>query len=131
MLNNLVVLIVDDQHDVLDSLRIIGETAPTIEILAAQGFGAATVWIEAAKRIDLLLTNIHLPDEFSGMDIARVAMAAHPKIAVVMMSTEALAPVDNLPPRFALIQKPFDISDLADHVDRAFLQSSRVSNVHF
>lgn len=131
MLSHLVVLIVDDKHDVLDSLKIIVETAPAVEILAAQSLGAAAVWIEAAKRIDLLLTNVRLPENGSGIEIARVAIAAHPKIAVVMMSAEPIARVDDLPPRYALIQKPFDISDLADHVDRAFLQSQVVSDVRF
>lgn len=131
MLSHLVVLIVDDQHDVLDSLKTLVESAPAVKVLAAQSFGAAAVWIEAAKRIDLLLTNVQLPGGHSGLDIARVTVAAHPHCAVVLMSTEPIALLDDLPPRYALIQKPFDISDLADHVDRAFVQSTRVSNVRF
>lgn len=131
MLRNLVVLIVDDQNDVLDSLKVIVKPEAAVEILAAQSFGAATVWIKAAKRIDLLLTNIQLPDDISGAEVARLAIAAHPHCAVVMMSTEPLAMVDGLSPRYALIQKPFAVADLADHVDRAFLRSNGMSSVRF
>jgi len=55
MNSQLVVLIVEDHPAVLDSLKLFVESFPDVQILSADSFVSAAVWINATKRIDLLL----------------------------------------------------------------------------
>ena len=118
------VLAVDDEPDLLEAVR---------RILARQGHTVlcATNVAEAMRicrthdgRIDLLLTDVRMPDG-TGTDLAAEATRARPELAVLFMSGLADAAgfagadAGDGEPTAAVVGKPFTPRSLADAVDRA------------
>jgi DNA-binding NarL/FixJ family response regulator len=122
MNGQLVVLIVEDHPAVLDSLKLFVESIPNVQILSADSFLSATMWINAAERIDLLLCYILLPGAMDGIDVAEVAIGTHPDIAVVLISADPADEIDGLTDRYSFEQKPFGREAITQHIDSAFLR---------
>jgi DNA-binding NarL/FixJ family response regulator len=118
----LVVLIVEDHPAVLDSLKLFVESFPDVHILSADNFLSAAVWINAAKRIDLLLCDVLLPGAMDGIDVAEIAVNAHPDVAVVLLSADPMDEIEGLTYRYSFAQKPFGREAMTQHIDSAFLR---------
>ena len=118
----LTVLIVEDHPGVRDTLERMVETWPDVDILSAASFLSAAVLIHSAQRIDLLLCDVCLPGEMTGVDIAEVALTTHQDIAVVMMSADAQSDVARMQQRYSFIRKPFGLDQLIEHMDNAFVR---------
>jgi CheY-like chemotaxis protein len=93
-----------------------------IRLIVAETLGDAGFQVEEAStaeeamrvlrmsdRFDLLLTDIHMPGRFNGIDVARHARELHPDIPVVFLTgrSDALRAYGELGPRDALVQKPY------------------------
>jgi len=122
MNSQLVVLIVEDHPAVLDSLKLFVESFPDVQILSADSFVSAAVWINATKRIDLLLCDVLLPGAMDGIDIAEVAVNTHSNIAVVLLSADPMDEIKGLTDRYSFLQKPFGREAITQHIDSAFLR---------
>jgi len=122
MNDRLVVLIVEDHPAVLDSLKLFVESLPEVHILAADSFLSAAVWINATKRIDLLLCDVLLPGAMDGIDVAEVAVNTHPDVAVVLLSADPMDQINGLTDRYSFAQKPFGCEAITQHIDSAFLR---------
>jgi DNA-binding NtrC family response regulator len=122
----LTVLIVEDHPGVRDTLERMVETWPNVDVLSANTFLSSAVLIHCAQQIDLLICDVCLPGEMSGVDVAEVATATHRDIAVVMISADAKVDVARMTSRYAFLRKPFDRDDLIEHMDRAFIQLKNV-----
>lgn len=118
---NLVVLIVEDHPGVRDSIERMVEQWPNVELYSADNFLSAAIWIKAIERLDLLLSDVCLPGEMSGIDVAEVAVAAHKGVAVVMFSSDHLSDVVGMQPGYGFVQKPFGAEQLTRHIDKALL----------
>ena len=127
----LVVLIVEDHPGVLDSLERLVERWPNVDILSADGSLAALKWIGLAPCIDLLLSDVCLPGEMTGVDIAAFAVITHPGIAVVLLSADAKSEIKGLVERYAFVRKPFGGDQLTAHIDKAFLGLRPMSELVF
>lgn len=124
----LTVLIVEDHPGVRDTLERMVETWPNVDVLSANTFLSSAVLIHSAQHIDLLICDVCLPGEMSGVDVAEVATATHRDIAVVMISADAKVDVERMTNRYAFLRKPFGRNDLIEHMDRAFVQLKNVSS---
>jgi len=122
MPNRLVVLIVDDHPDLLITLSSFVERLPYVRVLSTGDFGRVATWIAAEKCIDLVLTNVWLKGDFNGLHVADLAAAAHPEVAIVMISTDERSNIQGLPGHHAFIQMPFGVEALIEHVDDAFVR---------
>lgn len=120
--SQLVVLVVEDHPEVLASLILFVEIYEGAVVLSANSYVAAVKEITAAKRIDLLLCDVHLPGEMNGVDVAELAVANHPGIAVVIASADPPSEVSGLTDRYSFLRKPFGIEEMARHIDVAFLK---------
>ncbi|WP_458071175.1 response regulator [Rhodanobacter sp. BL-MT-08] len=127
--NRLVVLIVEDHREVLDALKLFVESLPDVDILLADSYLSAVAWIGRESRIDLLLCDVLLPGAMNGIDVADVAVTAHPAIAVVLLSADAQADIEGLTDRYSFVQKPFGREAVTQQIDRAFLRL-RTSQQH-
>jgi DNA-binding NtrC family response regulator len=116
------VLIVEDHPDILDSLRTFLRSFPNVQVACASSFLPATALIAASDRLDLLLCDVFLRGEMSGIDVAEVAVTTHPDIAVVMLSAEPPETIEGLTERYSFAKKPFGGEEITHHIDTAFLK---------
>jgi len=122
LLPNLIVLIVEDHPDVRNSLERVVVLWPAVNVFSADNFLSAAVWINSLARIDLLLCDVYFPGKMVGIDIAGLAVASHPEIAVVMTSTDRQSAVEGLINRYKFVRKPFNHDDMNEQIDEAFIQ---------
>lgn len=115
----LTVLVVEDHPGVRDALERMVETWPHVDVISANTFLSAAVLIHSAQRIDVLICDVCLPGEMTGIDVAEVAMATHSNVSVVMISADARGDVERMSARYAFIRKPFGRNDLIEYMDSA------------
>jgi CheY-like chemotaxis protein len=86
---------------------------------ASSGREALTVWDQHQGAIDLVLTDVVMPEGVSGMDLAQRLLASKPKLKIVFASGYSM---DNLDTAFvrngraAFLQKPYTHVTLAQAV---------------
>ena len=120
------ILLVEDEPAVRkvaeSALRGLGYTVFT----APSGLAALKVWEENKYAVDLLLTDMVMPDGVSGRDLAQRLRITNPRLRVVYMSgySQEVAGGDfHLKEGANYLPKPFDLADLARMV-RAGLDRS-------
>jgi PAS domain S-box-containing protein len=123
-----VVLVVEDDRDLRSlTLRILkGLGYQTVD--AGDGPDACRI-LEQTDRIDLLLTDVVLPNGMPGPELARLARLRRPALKVIYMSgypRDAVFRDGLLDNRMPLLTKPFPKSDLARKV-REILDESDAS----
>jgi len=121
------ILIVDDDEDVRELLRHYLEDLGYDVRDAASGEQALQRTVEDGRGIDLLLTDVHMP-QMNGGQLAAAVLERQPNVRVILISADSpdsdvCGPLVRSGLRF--IQKPVSLSDLARQV-RAELDS-RVS----
>ena len=80
------VLLVEDEESVRGLLKIILQRHGYRVLEAASGSAALLVWKEYGTQIDLLLTDMIMPDGLSGRELARQLLAQEPGLKVVYSS---------------------------------------------
>ncbi|MCC7498951.1 MAG: response regulator [Bryobacterales bacterium] len=109
------VLVVDDDHQLLDLARAILQDAGFRVITAEDGAQALKIAVEYQDPIRLLLTDIVLP-EMSGRKLAQCIGPLHPEMKILFMSGYG----DNIVHREeygdSLLSKPFDQAQLLEKI---------------
>jgi len=109
--NPLVVLVVEDElllrYEAVEYLRRFG-----CIVLEARTAEQAEAICRDSKRVDVLLTDINLPDSGSGWDVAETFRAAHPRVGVVYVSgnstDQSRRVIGSL-----FFEKPYRLADIA------------------
>jgi len=104
--NRETILVVDDTPSILDVVVKILEAENFHVLSAASGHSALQLAGETAGRIDLLLSDVEMP-EMSGPDLGEALKAARPDMHVMLMSGGARGNLLVLNYGWAYIQKPF------------------------
>lgn len=120
--HRLVALVVEDHPGVRDTLEQMVESWARVDLLTANGFLGACTWITAAPAIDLLICDVDLPGEMTGIDLAEIAVKTFPGIAVVMISGFAQSEVPGFIDRYTFVRKPFSRWELLEHIDNAYMK---------
>jgi DNA-binding NtrC family response regulator len=116
----LVVLYVEDNAYVRDSVAEILANPARQFVCVGDRKGALEVL--RAGRVDLLLTDVNLPDG-SGMDLVREALQHHPSMPVIICSSHDLAAAPRLlGPNVHVLRKPFEPDELEALVERLAVQ---------
>ncbi|MBB5357549.1 DNA-binding NtrC family response regulator [Rhodanobacter sp. ANJX3] len=121
-MEKLCVLIVEDHPAVRDSIEWVVEQWPDVEILSAENFISAAIWINTTPRIDLLLADVNLPGQMGGVEIAELALLTYPSIAIVLFSADDVSEIEGMHPAYEFVRKPFGVEQLTRHIDNAFLK---------
>jgi DNA-binding NarL/FixJ family response regulator len=79
------VVVADDHPLVRDATRLYLEQAGGIAVVGMAGTGAAALELVGARRPDVLVLDVQLPD-MSGVDVARRMAAAFPGVAVLVFT---------------------------------------------
>jgi two-component system cell cycle sensor histidine kinase/response regulator CckA len=109
------ILLAEDEEAVRSMVRKILSTAGYTVLEARHGSDALLVSREFAGPIDLLLTDVVMP-EMNGLKLARSLAADRPETAVIFMSGYTRDEVDRkglTEPGVAFIPKPFTANELA------------------
>ena len=112
-------LVVEDEAPLLKLMQHILESYGYKVLGCSNGRQALDTWGEHRKSIDLLLTDLILPDGMAGTELARILQESKPGLKVLYTSgynAERLA--KEFPPAHAvnLVQKPFHARKLAEMV---------------
>jgi len=113
------ILLVEDEPPLLKLMHHVLESYGYKVLDSSTGKAALDIWALQKKRIDLLLSDLILPDGMSGQELAKILQAERPGLKVIYTSgydTERLA--GDLPPAegAVFIQKPFHARKLAETV---------------
>jgi len=87
---------------------------------------AISVWQSCQGKVDLLITDVAMP-EMNGMDLAKHLSAKDPGIAVLFMSGEWIAEVDEYA-RAGFVAKPFKPDTLVGEVRKLMLVADRLAD---
>jgi two-component system cell cycle sensor histidine kinase/response regulator CckA len=112
-------LVVEDEAPLLQLMQHILESNGYKVLGCSNGRQALDTWGEHKKRIDLLLTDLMLPDGMAGIELARLLQESKPDLKVLFTSgfnAERLAKEFPAGTNFNLVQKPFHARKLAEMV---------------
>ena len=119
-----VILLVEDDDPVREliarALRANG-----FEVVAAAS-GEEALDLEDDRHVDLLLSEVMLPDQ-NGFEIAHQIRSRSPHIPIVFMSgyyDQAVAEAAHLDIASTILQKPFAMADLLEHLRAAYAARS-------
>jgi len=85
---------------------------------AANGVEARRLWAAEGPSVDLLLTDMVMPERISGIDLARELRATKPSLPVVVMSGYSAELTDGEADDVLFLGKPFTIGVLSEAVAR-------------
>ena len=115
-------LIVDDEPDVLDTLR---ETIESVHDVATATTGFAALEILRTQPIDLLITDQRMP-HMTGLQLMMRARIDHPMLLAIVLTAYThpldLAQALNQGNVFRVLSKPWDRSELMQTIDRALAE---------
>ena len=105
-----VVLLVEDEASVREYARTVLEMYGYRVLQAANGPEAVEVWKRHGERIVLLLTDLVLPDEMTGLELAEKLQAQRPELKVIFCSgysTDQASAMLASHKNFSFLQKPY------------------------
>lgn len=117
------ILVVDDEPDLLDLLREILEMNGHTVLGAGSGPDALEVWKKNNGQIDLLVTDLTLPQGMSGVALAEKLLAQKPELKIIYNSgydRALVAEKFSLPQDAIFMKKPFNPDALARMVQFCF-----------
>jgi CheY-like chemotaxis protein len=116
------ILIVEDEPVLRDMAHVILQECGYQILEASSGREALLVWDRHQGAIDLVLTDVVMPEGISGMDLAQRLLATKPKLKIVFASGYSM---DNLDTAFVrngragFLQKPYTHITLAQAIRSA------------
>lgn len=117
----LIFMVVDDEKSICDILGYI-LTSQGHKVLKAQSaMEAWTLWQANRDGIDMVISDIYLPDGLTGFDLAGYLRASAPELPIIYMSGYQPAMItggEELTVGVNYLTKPFDVLDLLNVVTR-------------
>lgn len=110
------ILLVEDDDDVRMVTHDVLEESGYQILDAANGSEALNIWKTNAAEIDLLLTDIVMPGELNGWELAAQLRREQPSLKVILISSYAAHQKERNQARDLVLPKPFSLEDLTDTV---------------
>jgi CheY-like chemotaxis protein len=124
------VLLVEDEESLRGLVRTVLERFGCRVIEASSGKMAVERWAVRKNQIDLLLTDLVLPDGVNGRDLADQLLAEKPELKVIFTtgySYEEAFKDAKLPEGFHFLQKPYAPSTLMKSIKMALTAKQPVA----
>ena len=111
------VLIVEDEADVRRS-AVEAMSAMGYRTIEAENAGDALALLEQQADIDLLLTDVRMPGDMDGAELAFTVRSRWPSIAIVVISGYFDPKASRLPAGVGFLSKPYRIRELKAVIDQ-------------
>ncbi len=108
-------LIVDDEPAVRAYLKTILQHGKIQSVEAESSVRALQLLRQFGAKINLVITDIQMPGDMDGIDLAYSVRNSAPKLPVILISGYADKKV---PACFPFVQKPFDVKAILDTVSQ-------------
>ncbi|GEP45585.1 hypothetical protein BGE01nite_48760 [Brevifollis gellanilyticus] len=125
-------MVVDDEKTVCDILGYILSSQGHQVMKAHSALEAWTLWQSHHQEIDMLVTDVYLPDGLTGFDLVGHLRAAAPTLPVIYMSGYQPAMIhggEALTVGVNYLNKPFDVLDLLGVISRMLEESASGQHV--
>ena len=112
------ILVVEDRADVAEMARLILEDLGYKVLYASNGRDALDI-LKDGRTIDLLFSDVIMPGEINGVELAREAVRAIPRLKILLTTGYAEASVERTEvggSEFDVLNKPYGRADLARKV---------------
>jgi DNA-binding NtrC family response regulator len=120
------VLVVDDDFLVrINTAEILQEAG--FEVIEAADAASALALLQQQPSIRLVCTDVQMPGELDGIDLARRLRERHPEMSVIIMS--AYSKHGERLPDAPFLTKPFDAQRLVELARQACLRHDEVGRV--
>lgn len=117
--HNATMLVVEDEPALLELVTSILEGQGYRVLPARSGPAALDLWREHSRQVDLLLTDVVMPDGISGPDLVQRVRQDRPEIRAILMSGYAATEFP-LSDRDLFLQKPYRPSTLLKAIHDSF-----------
>jgi CheY-like chemotaxis protein len=117
-------LVVDDDAEVRTiAVTLLAELG--LDVIEASGADEAVQILGQARTVDLLLSDVVMPGEKSGFDLAEYALENFPDMKIILLTgfaENAARGRSSVTERVELLSKPYRRTDLADRIVRLLQQ---------
>ncbi|HTV90714.1 MAG TPA: response regulator [Stellaceae bacterium] len=116
------ILLVEDDQVFLHTLEMVLRDAG-FEVVAVADYAPALGHLDGEQRIDVLLTDIVMPDRVNGLALARMARLRRPELKFVYFTAYDIPSAENEAMGIVL-QKPFDNEQLVAAIHNALAKAA-------
>lgn len=113
-----VVLAVDDDYAVLETMRILLEGKGGFCTKCVVGSIGASQFLSTQERVDVLIADVLLAGEINGIDVCNMARLQHPDVGLIVISADPNTDERQLPERSVYLRKPFGGNELIEAIER-------------
>jgi CheY-like chemotaxis protein len=109
------VLIVEDEPDLMDAAAALFQSIGYAVLTAATAADALRL-LEAQHDVDILFTDVVMPEGMNGIELARAVRTRWPRIKSILASGYALRVLEDehgVLDEFAFVNKPYRLSEIA------------------
>ncbi|WP_248307162.1 response regulator [Devosia sp. 1635] len=117
MTSKITVLVVEDEA--LLRMNTVEElTDQGLEVVEAANAREAIAIFQSGKRFECLFTDVDMPGDVDGLELATMVKDAWPPIEVIVTSGHRNVTHDDLPPRGVFVGKPYSLDTVGDLIRR-------------
>jgi two-component SAPR family response regulator len=113
-----VVVVIDDDVAVLSAIEDILEAKTKFLVQTFRTYSEAMQMLSAG-RVDIVIADIILGTDATGIDVCIAAVERHPQIALILISADSARDHGGYPLRTVCLRKPFSATELMDAIAQA------------
>ncbi|MBB6185920.1 response regulator [Rhodanobacter sp. MP7CTX1] len=113
-----VVVVIDDDVAVLSAIEDILEAKTEFLVQTFRTYSEAMQMLSAG-RVDIVIADIILGTDATGIDVCIAAVERHPQIALILISADSARDHGGYPLRTVCLRKPFSATELMDAIAQA------------
>ena len=121
------VLIVDDDDLVLESIDLHLSMTDNLQTIRVRGAAGATSHMLNAPSIDVIVADVILAGDTSGIDLCQLAIERYPAISIVVISADTEVHRTDIPQRGVYLRKPFGGEQLLEAIAAALEKVGKAS----
>lgn len=118
------VLIVDDDDLVLESIDLLLSAVDDFQTIRARGAIGAISHMNHVRHIDVIVADVILAGDLSGIDVCRKVMEKCPGVAMVVITADTEVHRSDISSRGVLLRKPFGANQLVAAISDALTRVS-------
>lgn len=116
-----VILIVDDDQAVLETMQLLLQGKGGFTVHCAVGKMGAAACLAEHDRIDVIVADVILAGKPTGVEVCAMGRRLHPQAGLVVISADPLTDVGTVPERSVYLRKPFGGNQLVDAIGQALV----------